>query len=157
MLTYSSVGVIYGDIGTSPLYTYASIFSFFTPTEDQIIGATSLILWGLTLIVMTKYCCESPSLLSRSFTEPQKSPGLLSPVILQSHKPRNPNEQERGCHQVSVLQPVSVPIVFLARQCLDTLDSRLLVMADEAVIGCSVHHDVRRQWRGRYLCAVQVP
>ena len=77
MLTYSSVGVIYGDIGTSPLYTYASIFSFFTPTEDQIIGATSLILWGLTLIVMIKYCCESPSLDGAVILQTHKSPPLF--------------------------------------------------------------------------------
>ena len=75
MLTYSSVGVIYGDIGTSPLYTMASIFTSFTPTEDQIIGATSLILWGLTLIVMIKYCCESFS--------------LHGAVMLQSYKTRD--------------------------------------------------------------------
>lgn len=53
---YASIGVIYGDIGTSPLYTMASIFANFTPNEEEILGATCLILWGLTTIVMVKYC-----------------------------------------------------------------------------------------------------
>jgi K+ transporter len=34
----------------------ASIFANFTPNEEEILGATCLILWGLTTIVMVKYC-----------------------------------------------------------------------------------------------------
>ncbi|XP_044715989.1 potassium transporter [Hirsutella rhossiliensis] len=53
-LTYQSIGVIYGDIGTSPLYVYSSTFSA-TPTRDEIIQVLSLIIWSLTLIVTAKY------------------------------------------------------------------------------------------------------
>lgn len=53
-LSYQSVGVIYGDIGTSPLYTYSSTFSS-SPSREDILGACSLIIWSLTIMVTIKY------------------------------------------------------------------------------------------------------
>ena len=46
--------MIYGDIGTSPLYVYSSTFSS-PPGYDDLLGALSLIIWALTLIVSVKY------------------------------------------------------------------------------------------------------
>ncbi|CAI6089722.1 hypothetical protein V2G26_006842 [Clonostachys chloroleuca] len=54
-LVFQSVGVVYGDIGTSPLYVYSSTFSAH-PSRDDVIGALSIIIWSLTLIVSIKYC-----------------------------------------------------------------------------------------------------
>lgn len=53
-MAYQSTGVIYGDIGTSPLYVYSSTFSE-DPSYDDLLGALSLIIWSLTLIVTIKY------------------------------------------------------------------------------------------------------
>ncbi|KAG9951627.1 putative potassium transporter, partial [Aureobasidium melanogenum] len=53
-LAYQSTGVIYGDIGTSPLYVYSSTFTS-EPAKDDLLGALSLIIWSLTLIVTIKY------------------------------------------------------------------------------------------------------
>ena len=53
-LAYQSTGVIYGDISTSPLYVYSSTFSS-APGYDDLLGALSLIIWSLTLIVSIKY------------------------------------------------------------------------------------------------------
>ncbi|KAG9572749.1 putative potassium transporter, partial [Aureobasidium melanogenum] len=53
-LAYQSTGVIYGDIGTSPLYVYSSTFTS-EPSKDDLLGALSLIIWTLTLIVTIKY------------------------------------------------------------------------------------------------------
>lgn len=53
-LTYQSIGVIYGDIGTSPLYVYSSTFSS-APSRIDLLGALSLIIWSLTLMVTVKY------------------------------------------------------------------------------------------------------
>lgn len=53
-LAYQSVGVIYGDIGTSPLYVYSSTFTS-NPSYDDLLGALSLIIWTLTLMVSVKY------------------------------------------------------------------------------------------------------
>jgi KUP system potassium uptake protein len=52
------LGVVYGDIGTSPLYALKStiaIISARTPTRWEILGVESLIFWSLILIVTIKY------------------------------------------------------------------------------------------------------
>lgn len=48
--------MIYGDIGTSPLYVYSSTFTS-QPSWADLVGALSIIIWSLTLIVTVKYCC----------------------------------------------------------------------------------------------------
>ncbi|CAF2581158.1 unnamed protein product [Rotaria sp. Silwood2] len=53
-LTLRSLGVIFGDIGTSPLYVLSTIFDF-QPSEAQCIGAVSLIIWSLIVAVSIKY------------------------------------------------------------------------------------------------------
>ncbi|KAG4029088.1 hypothetical protein MFRU_017g00260 [Monilinia fructicola] len=53
-LAYQSTGVIYGDIGTSPLYVYSSTFTS-NPSYDDLVGALSIIIWTLTLMVSVKY------------------------------------------------------------------------------------------------------
>ncbi|KAL8911539.1 MAG: hypothetical protein Q9171_003303 [Xanthocarpia ochracea] len=53
-LAYQSIGVIYGDIGTSPLYVYSSTFTS-DPSYDDLLGALSLIIWTVTLMVSIKY------------------------------------------------------------------------------------------------------
>ncbi|KAK5464582.1 hypothetical protein LTS15_001144 [Exophiala xenobiotica] len=53
-LSYQSLGVIYGDIGTSPLYVYSSTFSS-APSHNDLIGVLSLIIWSLTMMVTVKY------------------------------------------------------------------------------------------------------
>ncbi|XP_062111383.1 potassium transporter 7-like [Humulus lupulus] len=58
LLAYQSFGVVYGDLGTSPLYVYSSTFSGKLQkhiSQDAIFGAFSLIFWTLTLIPLLKY------------------------------------------------------------------------------------------------------
>ncbi|KAI5464415.1 potassium transporter-domain-containing protein [Mariannaea sp. PMI_226] len=54
-LAWQSTGVIYGDIGTSPLYVYSSTFTS-QPSWDDLVGSLSIIIWSLILIVSVKYC-----------------------------------------------------------------------------------------------------
>jgi K+ transporter len=57
-LTVAAIGVVYGDIGTSPLYTVQTCFSSelgFKPTPDVIFGFLSLIFWAQVLVVSVKY------------------------------------------------------------------------------------------------------
>jgi KUP system potassium uptake protein len=54
-LTLRSLGVIFGDIGTSPLYVVNTIFTN-PPTEDDLIGGLSLVVWSLITLVTIKYC-----------------------------------------------------------------------------------------------------
>lgn len=50
-----ALGIIYGDIGTSPLYVLNAITSGKTITEELVTGALSLIIWTLTLQTTIKY------------------------------------------------------------------------------------------------------
>ena len=55
-LTIAALGVVYGDIGTSPLYAVRqSLVDFGDPSEQAVLGALSLIVWALALIVTVKY------------------------------------------------------------------------------------------------------
>lgn len=54
LLAYQTLGVVYGDIGTSPLYVFSSI-GLENPQEKDILGCLSLIIWTLTMIAMVKY------------------------------------------------------------------------------------------------------
>lgn len=52
------LGVVYGDIGTSPLYAFKASLSFFKDvriSDTEIMGILSLIFWSLILIVTVKY------------------------------------------------------------------------------------------------------
>lgn len=50
-----SLGIIYGDIGTSPIYTFRFIVGNHVITEDLIYGGLSCVIWTLTLITTIKY------------------------------------------------------------------------------------------------------
>lgn len=57
-LTLAAIGIVYGDIGTSPLYTVKEIFAPHTgvPLDAlHLIGAVSTIFWALMLVVTLKY------------------------------------------------------------------------------------------------------
>src|SRR6516165_9123964 len=55
-LTIAALGVVYGDIGTSPLYAVRqSLADFGDLGEPAVLGALSLIVWALALIVTVKY------------------------------------------------------------------------------------------------------
>lgn len=56
-LTLGAIGVVYGDIGTSPLYAFKEVFvgGHVTVTEANLLGILSLFIWTLTIIVSVKY------------------------------------------------------------------------------------------------------
>ncbi|CAJ1976076.1 unnamed protein product [Sphenostylis stenocarpa] len=54
-LAFQSIGVVYGDIGTSPLYVFSSTFPNNIKNHDDILGVLSLIIYTIVLIPMTKY------------------------------------------------------------------------------------------------------
>jgi KUP system potassium uptake protein len=58
-LTVGALGVVFGDIGTSPLYAFEAVFSAHNqavaPTRAGVYGVISLVFWTITLIVSVKY------------------------------------------------------------------------------------------------------
>ncbi|XP_074586879.1 potassium transporter 25-like isoform X1 [Curcuma longa] len=58
MLAYQSLGVVYGDLSTSPLYVYKSTFADdikHSESNDEIYGVLSCVFWTLTIIPLLKY------------------------------------------------------------------------------------------------------
>ena len=62
-ITLAAIGVVYGDIGTSPLYTFKECFSphvGLPPTQEVVFGFLSLIFWSLiwwSLSSIWPLCC----------------------------------------------------------------------------------------------------
>lgn len=56
MLVFQTLGVVFGDVGTSPLYTFSVMFSK-APVNgnEDVLGALSLVLYTLILISLIKY------------------------------------------------------------------------------------------------------
>jgi KUP system potassium uptake protein len=54
-LAFQSVGIIYGDLGTSPLYVYSSTFPDGVKSKDDLLGVLSLIIYTLIILPMLKY------------------------------------------------------------------------------------------------------
>ena len=57
-LALGALGVVFGDIGTSPLYAIDQIFigpANVAPSRDNVLGAISLAIWTITLVVSIKY------------------------------------------------------------------------------------------------------
>jgi len=50
-----SMGLVFGDIGTSPIYSLTAIFFLIPPTPQNIMGILSLIIWTLTMLVTVQY------------------------------------------------------------------------------------------------------
>jgi KUP system potassium uptake protein len=59
MLTVGALGIVYGDIGTSPLYamreTFESPGHVVAITDESVLGALSLIFWALVIVISIKY------------------------------------------------------------------------------------------------------
>jgi KUP system potassium uptake protein len=56
-LALGALGVVYGDIGTSPLYAMQTVFAVesIRPTTGSVYGVISLVFWSITLVVSVKY------------------------------------------------------------------------------------------------------
>lgn len=57
-LTLAAIGVVYGDIGTSPLYAFKEVFHSahgLLPQQSEVYGVLSLIFWSVMLVVSVKY------------------------------------------------------------------------------------------------------
>jgi KUP system potassium uptake protein len=59
-LMLGAIGVVYGDIGTSPLYALKECFSPASPhhvpvTAENVLGVLSLVFWSLTMVIVVKY------------------------------------------------------------------------------------------------------
>jgi KUP system potassium uptake protein len=56
------MGLVFGDVGTSPIYTLTVIFALTKPTQENVFGILSLVFWTLTLLVTVEYAWLAMSL-----------------------------------------------------------------------------------------------
>jgi KUP system potassium uptake protein len=57
-----AAGLVFGDIGTSPIYTLTIIFTLTKPSESNLMGVLSLIFWSLVILVSIEYVWLAMSL-----------------------------------------------------------------------------------------------
>jgi K+ transporter len=67
-LAFQCVGVLYGDIGTSPLFVYSSTFRDGVGHSDDLLGALSLIIYSFVLFTVIKYVYIAPSVPTTTVT-----------------------------------------------------------------------------------------
>ena len=60
-----SLGLVFGDIGTSPIYTVTVVFLLLTPTAENILGVLSMIIWTLVTLVTVQYAWLAMNLSER--------------------------------------------------------------------------------------------
>lgn len=93
MLALGALGVVYGDIGTSPLYALRECFSGphgIQPTPDNVMGVLSLIFWSLITIVSVKY------LLFVMRADNRGEGGILALMALVMHRARGARAPHPG-------------------------------------------------------------
>jgi len=55
-LAFKTLGVVYGDMGTSPLYVFSDVFSKVPiGSDDDVLGALSLVMYTIAVIPLAKY------------------------------------------------------------------------------------------------------
>lgn len=93
-LALVALGVVYGDIGTSPLYAVRACFSSgaeLAPSPANVLGVLSLIFWALTLIISVKYLLlvmradnrgEGGILALLTLSEPEKRKGFRRTALV---------------------------------------------------------------------------
>ncbi|MCX7858224.1 MAG: KUP/HAK/KT family potassium transporter [Deltaproteobacteria bacterium] len=60
-----ALGLVFGDIGTSPIYTLTVVFLLLKPTPENILGVLSLVTWTMTVLVSIEYAYLAMSLAHR--------------------------------------------------------------------------------------------
>ncbi len=81
-----SLGLVFGDIGTSPIYTLTVIFLLLKPTEGNILGVLSLITWTLTILVSVEYAWLAMNLGKKGEGGTIVLREILAPLLKSSRK-----------------------------------------------------------------------
>ncbi|HET9976381.1 MAG TPA: potassium transporter Kup [Burkholderiaceae bacterium] len=97
-LTLAALGIVYGDIGTSPLYALKEIFhgGHVATTPANILGVLSLIFWTLTVVISLKYVL----LILRADNNGEG--GLIAMLALATHAVRDKPALRRGLMTVGL-------------------------------------------------------
>ncbi len=83
-----SLGLVFGDIGTSPIYTFTVIFLLLDRTPENIAGALSLIVWTLIILVMVEYALLAMTLSKKGEGGTIVLREILTPLLKSGRKTR---------------------------------------------------------------------
>ncbi len=97
-----SLGLVFGDIGTSPIYTLTVIFILTKPTEENVMGVLSLIVWTLTILVSVKYSWLAMSLGQKGEGGTFVLRGVIIPLLKKS----------RSMVVITVLTLIAISLLF---------------------------------------------
>jgi len=92
-LTLTAIGVVYGDIGTSPLYTIRECFfgsHSVPPTHENVLGVLSLVIYALLIVISIKYI----AIVMRADNEGEG--GILALTALVPPRPAGPDGRGNG-------------------------------------------------------------
>ncbi len=106
-VSVGALGVVYGDIGTSPLYTMKECFlpaHGLAVTEENVLGILSLVFWSLTLHVMVKYL----TFVMRA--DNQGEGGILS--LLALLRPKSGERSPRGLAVCTILALIGAALLY---------------------------------------------
>lgn len=81
-----AMGLVFGDIGTSPIYTLAVIFFLVQPSPENVVGVISLIIWTLIVLVSAEYAWLAMSLSKRGEGGSIVMREILAPMLSSSRK-----------------------------------------------------------------------
>lgn len=81
-----SFGLVFGDIGTSPIYTVTVIFLLLKPTVPNIMGILSLIFWTMTILVTAEYAWLAMSIGKKGEGGTIVLKEVLAPLLKSSQK-----------------------------------------------------------------------
>jgi KUP system potassium uptake protein len=100
LLTLGALGVVFGDLGTSPLYALQECFTGpypVTASPDNVRGAVSLFIWALVIIVSVKYV----SIIMRA--DNQGEGGILALLAMALNREQGPAAARRRNHVILLL------------------------------------------------------
>ena len=97
-LTLGALGVVFGDIGTSPLYALRECLNYLPPVERAtgVLGALSLVFWAMTLVVVAKYLI----FITRA---DNRGEGGIFALLALSHGDRGKSAQNMGALTLLIL------------------------------------------------------
>ncbi len=96
-----SLGLVFGDIGTSPIYTLTVVFLILSSTADNVIGVLSLIIWTLVALVTVQYAWIAMDLSHRG----EGGTIVLKEILASKMKSR------RGVAFVSILSFIGISLL----------------------------------------------
>lgn len=108
-LVFASIGIVFGDIGTSPLYTIQECFGEHgvAPTHENVLGVISQVVWSVTLVVTVKYLAFVMRADNRG------EGGILALLALVPAKVRDPERVSiRGVGAVTMLVLAGAALLF---------------------------------------------